>query len=428
MKNLKVTGRYLAYEDGTPFFYLADTAWELLHRGNREEIAYYLRTRAGQKFTAFQTVLLAEFEGTTVKNSYGRLPLLFTNGLPDPTKPDLSGEYSYWAHVDYTVKEAEKNGLYAVLLPTWGDKINLGGWGKGPVIFDRDNAYVYGKFLGERYRGFTNIIWMLGGDREIFGEHRRIIDAIAQGIKDAGDKHLMTFHPAGCHQSTEYVGDAAYIDFHTAQTGHATEQCYKSDEIMRKMAQDTDKPYMDSEPRYEDHPACFNDSLGCFWGQNEVRQNAYWDVLMGTCGHTYGNHSIWSMTRDTTSYFPNTWMEVMKHPGAEQMKHLRKLREERDLFSLALCMEALYANECGMGHCVAGKGKDYLYAYSPLGLPIHVKLDLFPEAKYLKALWFDPRNGEEKVFAILPAEGKTVVVPPTNGQGNDWVLILEAIL
>jgi hypothetical protein len=29
--------RFLVYEDGRPFFYLADTAWELFHRLNREE-------------------------------------------------------------------------------------------------------------------------------------------------------------------------------------------------------------------------------------------------------------------------------------------------------------------------------------------------------------------------------------------------------
>ncbi len=28
--------RFLVHEDGTPFFWLGDTAWELLHRLNRE--------------------------------------------------------------------------------------------------------------------------------------------------------------------------------------------------------------------------------------------------------------------------------------------------------------------------------------------------------------------------------------------------------
>jgi len=31
------TKRHLIHEDGKSFFYLADTAWELVHRLNREE-------------------------------------------------------------------------------------------------------------------------------------------------------------------------------------------------------------------------------------------------------------------------------------------------------------------------------------------------------------------------------------------------------
>jgi hypothetical protein len=67
--------RYLVKQDGTPFFYLADTAWELFHRSSREEIAYYLRNRAGKGFTVIQVTLLAEDNGLSVKNAEGELPL-----------------------------------------------------------------------------------------------------------------------------------------------------------------------------------------------------------------------------------------------------------------------------------------------------------------------------------------------------------------
>ena len=89
MRTLKVQGRCLAWDDGTPFFYLGDTAWELFHRLNREEMDHYFAERARQGFTAVQAVALAEFEGVTVPNAYGRLPLHFADGLPDPTSPDL---------------------------------------------------------------------------------------------------------------------------------------------------------------------------------------------------------------------------------------------------------------------------------------------------------------------------------------------------
>jgi hypothetical protein len=45
---LKASGnhRFLVKEDGAPFFYLGDTAWELFHRLNREEADQYLENRA----------------------------------------------------------------------------------------------------------------------------------------------------------------------------------------------------------------------------------------------------------------------------------------------------------------------------------------------------------------------------------------------
>ncbi len=426
MKKLKIQGRYLAWEDGEPFFYLGDTAWELFHRLSREEMAHYFSQRARQGFTAVQAVALAEFEGVTVPNYYGRLPLCFTNDRPDPTKPDTASGYSYWDHVDYAVETAAENGLFVALLPTWGDKINLC-WGKGPVIFDEENAYLYGKWIADRYKDRWNIIWMLGGDRPLEASHRAVIDSMARGIRQVDQNHLITFHPPGAKDSTDFLLDADYIDFHTSQTGHSTDQCYATDEIMGKMAAASPKPYLDSEPRYEDHPACFNDRIGYFWNDQDVRQNAYWNALAGACGHTYGNHSIWSMTRQPTSYFPYTWSEALTHPGAEQIGYVKKLRLSRDYFSLRPAPQLLEETFAGMGHMAAALGEDYAYFYAPLGVPFTVKLDLFPGCKQVRALWFDPRTGEEWVFAILHNAGSTLLAPPTQGKGCDWILILEAV-
>ena len=44
--------RFLVDEQGQPFFYLADTAWELFHKLNREEADHYLADRAEKGFTA----------------------------------------------------------------------------------------------------------------------------------------------------------------------------------------------------------------------------------------------------------------------------------------------------------------------------------------------------------------------------------------
>ena len=51
-------GHYLVTSDGKPFFWLADTAWELIHSTTREEAQYYLQARAQEGFTVIQTVVL----------------------------------------------------------------------------------------------------------------------------------------------------------------------------------------------------------------------------------------------------------------------------------------------------------------------------------------------------------------------------------
>lgn len=426
MSRLIAEGRWLRHESGEPFFYLGDTAWELFHSLNREEMQLYFSTRARQGFTVVQCVLLAEFEGATTPNAYGRLPLHFTDGLPDPARPDTEGEYSYWAHVDYAVQLAAESGLMLALLPTWGDKFNLC-WGKGPVIFTPDNAYTYARWLGNRYAACENLLWMLGGDRPIEAEHRPIIDAMAQGLRETAPDHLITFHPKGWGSSLESLPGADYISFHTVQSSHDAAPGYASERFLLPLAKGSDKPYMDAEPRYEDHPACFDAGLGYFWSAADVRQNAWRSIMAGACGHTYGNHCVWSMNPEPGSYFPYRWQEALTHPGAEQMQHIKALRLSRDYFSLRPAPELVTSTNRGMGEECACVGKDYLYVYAPLGLPFTVRLDAIPNARRLRASWFDPRSGKSSIFSILPTEGETTLVPPTQGLGCDWVLVLDAV-
>ena len=52
-------GHFLVREDGRPFFWLGDTAWELFGKLTREELDEYLDTRRAQKFTVLQAILLS---------------------------------------------------------------------------------------------------------------------------------------------------------------------------------------------------------------------------------------------------------------------------------------------------------------------------------------------------------------------------------
>ena len=62
--------RFLVHENGKPFYWLGDTAWELFHRLNREEADRYLKNRAEKGFTVIQAVALAELDGLRDPNPY----------------------------------------------------------------------------------------------------------------------------------------------------------------------------------------------------------------------------------------------------------------------------------------------------------------------------------------------------------------------
>ncbi len=194
---LKVSSNkhFLVYEDGRPFFYLGDTAWELFHRLNREDTTAYLDNRASKGFTVIQAVAIAEFDGDTVPNAYGHLPLTDR----DPAQPAVKdgADNDYWDHVDFIVNQAASRGLFIGFLPTWGrywhDNLK-----DGKPLFTEANAEFYGEWLGRRYKD-KPIIWILGGDRNLENDNQKaIIRAMARGLRK-GDEghHLITLHPNG---------------------------------------------------------------------------------------------------------------------------------------------------------------------------------------------------------------------------------------
>lgn len=322
--------RFLVHADGTPFFWLGDTAWELFHRLNREQADRYLENRAAKGYTVIQAVALAEVDGHSDPNPYGRLPLVDL----DPARPAVKDgpDNDYWDHVDYIVDKANALGLYIGFLPTWG-RYWHDGVKDGKPLFTVQNAETYGRWLGQRYRD-KHLIWILGGDRTVDNdEQKEIIRAMARGLA-AGDggRHLMTFHPRGGGGSSEYFHNDEWLDFNMRQNGHNV----KFNEGYQNTRADYDrtpvKPVLDGEPIYEDHPVSFRARDLGHSISSDVRRPLYWNLFTGAFGHTYGHHSVWQMWQPGRGLINNPlmpWYEAIDQPGAGQMQYGRWLVESR---------------------------------------------------------------------------------------------------
>ncbi len=420
MDKLKVSDnrRFLITHDGDPFFYLGDTAWELFHRLNLEEAENYLQDRAVKGFTVIQAVVLAEYDGLTVPNANGHLPLIDM----DPTRPNEA----YFTHVDAIVNKAEALGLYTGMLPTWGDKWNSK-WGVGPEIFTSGNAYEYGRWLGRRYAE-RPIIWILGGDRPVENNtHIEIIRAMAKGLHEGdGGNHLMSFHPTGGHSSSEYWHDAEWLVFNMLQSGHVRNKANYT-MISADYGHSPIKPCMDAEPAYEDHPSGFDLDNG-YLDDYDVRKSLYWSLFSGAFGHTYGCHDIWQMLeeeRKPVTFARTTWRKALSFAGAQHVQYARFLLESRP-FLQRIPDQSLIDSDPGTGthHVCATRHEDGSYAliYLASCKPVTVDLGVMSR-KRVTVTWYDPRTGEFRQGGEVQGYGKQEFTPPQ--VWPDWVLVLD---
>ncbi len=417
--------RFLQFQDGTPFFYLGDTGWEFFHRLTFKDAEKYLENRRQKGFTVIQAVILAELDGLNTPNMNGDRPFIDN----DPGKPNKA----YFAFVDSLIRLAETKGIFIGLLPTWGDKVDKAGWGQGPEIFNPENAFAYGKYLGERYKNFPNIIWIGGGDRsggtnsKNTGSNFPVWDAMGKGIKSADPNHLMTFHPWGEKTSAEWFHNSDWLDFNMAQTGHG-QRSYAAYRMIREdYARIPVKPCMDGEPRYEDHPINWSpDSLGWF-NEMHVRQAAYWNLFTGAHGHTYGCHPVWQMAapgRNPVGYARHYWYDVLDLPGAAQMLNVRRLIESRPMLQRVPFPEIVLNPGDEYNHIAATRGDGYIMVYTPMGENIELDGTLLPAVKYT-TWWFDPRSGKSINAGSLEKKNRLRFMAPSRGPGFDWVLVLD---
>ena len=442
---------HLATRGGLPFFWLGDTAWEMIHRLTREEIRHYLDCRSRQGFNAIQTVLLSEMEGLAVPNANGDLPFAAGHMLqPDTTEGDdpLDPEqYDYWDHAAFAVAQAADRGMILGLVAAWGEYVIPRAGGQ---CFDTaGQAYAYGHFLGVRFRNHGNVVWILGGDRhpderpDGLAIWRAMAEGIADGVngEDEPDGRsdfsttCMTHHAFG--SSSIWFHLDPWIDFHMWGSYHSDFSIPRAwEQAGRDWALPDPKPTLNGEPAYENHPVNWIRDNGRFTS-TDSRQIAYWSVFSGACGHTYGCHDVWQFYepgRKPVTDAEKPWKEAILLPGAAQMVFLKRLMESRPLFGRVPDQQLIAGGTgSGSGHAVATRGQGFAFIYIPTGQPVTVRMELL-QWKKMKAWWYDPRNGASVLIGIYDQTGPSSFHPPgvskelewlRTGRGCDWVLVLD---
>ena len=99
-------GRYFVDQRGKPFYFLADTQWELFRRYSIDDAKLILENRKAKGFTVIMVMLTGVGSGTE-PNLAGEKPWL----NDDPTTPNPA----YFKQVDAVLKLARKNNLHLLI-------------------------------------------------------------------------------------------------------------------------------------------------------------------------------------------------------------------------------------------------------------------------------------------------------------------------
>jgi hypothetical protein len=321
-------------------------------------------------------------------------------------------------------------------------------WGDGPIIFTEQNARVYAETLAKRYKDRWNIVWILGGDRPALYtwkvndkdqpyDDRAIWRAMADGIERVlGTDAFITYHPAGGPNSTtQFFPDEPWLDMHAFQSGHGARETDAWNWVVRDLNIEPQKPTLDMEPCYEDHPVNPWDGKWTrergYFHAYDVRARIYRGVFAGGCGVTYGHHHIWQFLNSELNPPVNVgdttigWQKALEAEAANQLKHLKKLMLSRPYFN-RVPDNTLILSDHGKDYtdllwATRDEAKTYAFIYLPQSKPVTVDVTKLSGSQK-KAYWFDVRTGTSLPIK-MPNQKKATFNPP---PGNpDWVLIIE---
>lgn len=476
-------GRFLVKEDGSPFFWLGDTGWFLnqkpktagkLSEFTFQDIRYYLRDRASRGFTVIQgPVIVPEFANVVNPKGQRWSNTQNTNNLNE----------QYFAFLDAIFDAAEAEGLYVAPVVMWGQtykevfSIPNSGGGNDPrnlkvTAAEIRKANAFGEWLGNRYRSRNNLIWIVSGEYHLANNkvksqvdwttYRPLMEAVAKGLETTTrGKHLLTIHPGGHSKrfirqgtSSEDFHNSSWLDFNTIQSTsyyeslisvkpHANARTiFRPNYVLvqNDYALTPVKPTLESEAGYE--PQRGKRIVGGSGFQNTptwdgyaIRSRAYWAILAGSFGYTYGNIFIYQFDVSGTKQYEfapantrMTWRQALAAEGGTQMRHVRALFESRP-FQILQPDQSLVASPRGLhvDHVLAARASDnsYAYVYIPDGEPVRVAVDKIAGSNWVVAHWFNPRTGAAQFIGHYPSSGSFVFTPPSAGPKNDWVLVLD---
>jgi hypothetical protein len=407
------TGRYLSDQSGVPFLIVGDSPQALIVNLSLAQANTYFADRKAAGFnTVWVNLLCNSYTGGRDDGSTydGLVPFTIPGDLSTPNE-------AYFARADAMIQLAGQYGITVML-----DPAETGGWLSVLNSNGVTAARNYGRYLGNRYKGFDNIIWLSGNDFQSWSNTAddAVVQAVAQGIKDNDTRHIHTLELN--YYASESLDDASWAPIVSLNAAYTYYPTYA--EVLKGYNNPNTMPVFMVEANYEFEHG--------YIGPSTLRRQEYWSMLSGATGQLYGNHYTWP--------FLNGWETNLDTTGSTQMGYVTALFGPRRWYDLVpdqnhTLVTAGYGAFSATGdvnsnnYVTAAATPDgaLAIAYLPANTTITVQMSAF--AGPVTAQWYDPTTGLYVPVSgsPLPNNGSMQFSPPgLNGGGDaDWALVFE---
>lgn len=418
--------RYMSYADGTPFFYLGDTHWQMpdyerLHECNYpgctcgSQFKHLVDDRVKKGFTVYQTYFdSAESDGGGNKRQNHWWTDFYTLINPQAFNESMDVMIEYLASQGLTT--AMGFGVHtSTIVKMHSDP--------KPIL-----AFV--RYCVARYACYP-VIWITG--QEITNETYNTFEiwkSAAALVSELDGYH----RPNGAHMypmessdpRAKSLDEQPWHQWWTLQAGHGGFNRLQARRFYRSYYENEKvKPFIETECQYEDI------YCGGFNGYDASRIGAWQAVQSGSAGFTYGVTGVWAMgwnqkdDQGWLTYSPEPWYIGMEKPGSSEMTYLRKFFEYVGWSKLTPCYDHHFGSfEMRKYVSISHIGQDVIiyYFFSP-DTETGVLRDLKPNTRY-QARWFDPIEGNFIDLPDIITENGEYPVP-YKPSARDWTLLLN---
>jgi hypothetical protein len=408
------TRRYLVDRRNRPFLIVGDSPQAMVANISPKQAAHFLANRRAAGFNSvWVNLLCVEYTGCRSDGSTydGIRPFRRPGDISTPNT-------AYFARADAMIRAALTNGIVVFL-----DPIETGGWLKTLHRNGMANAYAYGRYLGRRYRRFSNIVWFDGNDFQSWKDPSddALVLAVARGIKaeDPGHVHTVELN----YLVSSSLDDARWKGLIGLDAAYTYSPTYA--EVLKEYSRPDHLPVFMVEANYEGEHE--------YAGPETLRRQEYWTLLSGAAGQFYGNKYTWP--------FLKGWQAHLDTVGSRQMTYVTNLFAGRRWFDLVPDADHKIVVS-GYGTFEASgdvNDNDYVtaaatpdgklvIAYLPTNRPVAV--DMSKLSGPTRARWYDPASGRYAPIPGSPFENAGThefATPGRNsGDNEDWVLVLTA--